>query len=245
MHIDWWTLALQAVNFLILLWLLHRFLYRPVSAMMRKRQDEARKLLDEAEQTRRAAEAERGEIEKTRQGFAAERDAVLAAGHAKAEEARKALLAKAQAEAAKLHEEAEAELARATAAHEHADAASAEELAVAIARRLLGRLPDAAATRLFIDGLCDRIRGLPEQSKRVLASAGQIEIVTAASLTEEDQNPIRSALAAILPAMPPLSFTTDPAVIAGVELKTRDLILRNSWREDLNRIRQEMTRDGG
>ncbi len=245
MHIDWWTLALQAINFLILLWLLHRFLYRPVSAMVRKRQDEARKLLDEAEQTRRAAQAERGEIEKTRQGFAAERDAVLAAGHAKAEEARKTLLARAQAEAAKLHEEAEAELARATAAREHADAASAEELAVAIARRLLERLPDTAATKLFIDGLCERIRGLPEQSKRVLASADRIEIATAAPLAEEYKSPIHAALAGILPAMPPLSFTTDPAVIAGIELKTRDLVLRNSWREDLNRIRQEIARDGG
>jgi F-type H+-transporting ATPase subunit b len=245
MHIDWWTLALQAINFLILLWLLYRFLYRPVSAIVRKRQDEARKLLDEAEQTRRAAEAERGEIEKTRQGFAAERDAVLAAGHAKAEEARKALLAKAEAEAAKLHEEAEAELAHAAAARHHADAASAEELAVAIARRLLGRLPDAAASKLFIDGLCERIRGLPEQSKRVLASAERIEIVTATPLAEEDRNPIHAALAATMPAMPPLSFATDPAVLAGIELKTRDLVLRNSWREDLNRIRQEITRDGG
>jgi F-type H+-transporting ATPase subunit b len=245
MHIDWWTLALQAVNFLILLWLLQRFLYRPVSAMVRKRQDEARKLLDEAEQARHAAESERGEIEKTRQGFAAERDTILAAGRAKAEEERKALLAKAQAEAAKVRKEAEAELARAAAVRDHADAASAEELAVTIARRLLGRLPDAAAAKLFIDGLCERIRGLPEQSRRVLASAGQIEIVTAAPLAEEEKNQIRSALAAILPSAPALVFTTDPAVIAGIELQTRDLILRNSWREDLDRIRREIGRDGG
>ena len=113
------------------------------------------------------------EIEKTRQGFAAERDTILAAGRAKAEEERKALLAEAQAEAAKVRKEAEAELARAARRpRPSADAASAEELAVAIARRLLGRLPDAAAAKLFIDGLCERIRGLPEQSRRVLASAG-------------------------------------------------------------------------
>ena len=30
MRIDWWTLALQAVNVLILVWLLGRFLFRPV-----------------------------------------------------------------------------------------------------------------------------------------------------------------------------------------------------------------------
>ena len=30
MRFDWWTLALQTVNFAVLVWLLHRFLYKPV-----------------------------------------------------------------------------------------------------------------------------------------------------------------------------------------------------------------------
>src|SRR3546814_21092072 len=30
MHFDWWTLALQTVNFAIPVWLLQRFLYKPV-----------------------------------------------------------------------------------------------------------------------------------------------------------------------------------------------------------------------
>ena len=244
MHIDWWTLALQAVNFLILLWLLHRFLYRPVSAMVKKRQDEARKLLDQAEKARQAAQSERAEIEKTREGLSAERDTMLAAARAQAQEERKAHLARAQDEAAKIRKEAEAELARATANRSQADAANAEDLAVAIARRLLARLPQTLATRLFIDSLCETIRKLPDQNKTVLGSADRIEVVSAAALTEEEKEQIRSALAALLPSVPLLSFDTDPAVIAGLELKTSELVLRNSWREDLNRIRQEMARDG-
>ena len=34
MRFDWWTLALQTVNFAVLVWLLHRFLYRPVLRMI-------------------------------------------------------------------------------------------------------------------------------------------------------------------------------------------------------------------
>ena len=40
MHFDWSTLALQTVNFAILVWLLHRFLYRPVLRLLDARRTE-------------------------------------------------------------------------------------------------------------------------------------------------------------------------------------------------------------
>ena len=38
MEIDWWTLAIQTVNFLVVVWLLSRFLYRPVRRMIEARE---------------------------------------------------------------------------------------------------------------------------------------------------------------------------------------------------------------
>ena len=37
MQIDWWTLALQTINFLVLVWLLTHFLYRPVRQVIAER----------------------------------------------------------------------------------------------------------------------------------------------------------------------------------------------------------------
>ncbi|MEO0035300.1 MAG: synthase, partial [Pseudomonadota bacterium] len=37
MSLDWSSLALQTVNFLVLVWLLQRFLYRPVLAAIDRR----------------------------------------------------------------------------------------------------------------------------------------------------------------------------------------------------------------
>ncbi len=37
MRIDWWTLALQTVNVLILIWILSRFLFHPVVAIIDER----------------------------------------------------------------------------------------------------------------------------------------------------------------------------------------------------------------
>jgi F-type H+-transporting ATPase subunit b len=38
MHIDWWTLALQTVNALVLIWILTRFFFHPVMNIIAKRQ---------------------------------------------------------------------------------------------------------------------------------------------------------------------------------------------------------------
>ena len=45
MRIDWWTLALQAANFLVLVWLLQHFLYRPVQGIIAERQQRAESVL--------------------------------------------------------------------------------------------------------------------------------------------------------------------------------------------------------
>ena len=55
MHLDWWTIGLQTVNFAILVWLLHRFLYKPVLAMIDARKAEVRRQFD-ARRDRREGE---------------------------------------------------------------------------------------------------------------------------------------------------------------------------------------------
>ena len=49
MSFDLWTLGFQAVNVLVLVWLLHRFFWKPVAGMIVTRQTAAATLLEEAE----------------------------------------------------------------------------------------------------------------------------------------------------------------------------------------------------
>ncbi len=59
MHIDWSTLALQTINVLILVWILARFLFRPLREIIAQRQAKTDAVLAEAVAARKqAAEAE-------------------------------------------------------------------------------------------------------------------------------------------------------------------------------------------
>jgi F-type H+-transporting ATPase subunit b len=58
MQIDWLTVAAQIVNFLVLVWLLQRFLYRPITDAMARREERIEGRLSEAREARAEVEAE-------------------------------------------------------------------------------------------------------------------------------------------------------------------------------------------
>ena len=80
MHFDWSTFALQTVNFAILVWLLHRFLYRPVLRLIDARRAEIDKQYADARGAETKAKDQLAAVAAERAGIAAERAAALAAG---------------------------------------------------------------------------------------------------------------------------------------------------------------------
>ena len=140
MTIDWWTLGIQAVNVLILIWLLGRFFWRPVAVMIEQRRAAAQSMLAEAEAKSKQATAALADIERTRTGFADEREAILAAAHEVAERTQAALLEEAAKQVASLEAAARASIEKEKEAADQACAERASRLAVEIARRLAARL---------------------------------------------------------------------------------------------------------
>lgn len=225
MKIDWWTLGFQAVNVVILVWLLQRFFWRPVAAMIEQRRSTTEKALADAKAAQDKAAAALADVATTRAGFAREHDAILATAHAEAETARKATLDDAAKEAAAHTAAAQATLATEHDAAEAAWSDRASQLAVQIAGRLAGRLEGTAVNTAFLDWLLSSIRALPAPARQAAsAEVGEIEAVSAEAFG----------------AKPQLTFKADPALIAGIELHGPHFALNNSWRADLGDILRDM-----
>lgn len=243
MTIDWWTLGLQAVNVLILVWLLGWLFWRPVSAMIAQRSAAARSILAEAEAKRAAAAAALAEIDKTRKGFADERAAILQAAREEADRLRAAAQASA-ATAAKAEEEAmRKRIAAAETAGAQAWAERAARLAVEIAARLAARLGGDAVQAAFLDGLLRAIGALPPAERQAATLAGDaITIVSATPLDAAAQARHAERITAALGGGS-LAFAIDPSLIAGLELRGTGLVIRNSWRADLDQALEALTHD--
>ncbi len=244
MTIDWWTLGIQTINVLILVWLLGRFFWRPVASMIEQRRATARTILADAEAKRAEGAAALAVIERTRAGFAQERDAILKAAQESAEHARAAQLADAAKEAAALEAAAKETIAKEKDAAKKAWAARASHLAVAIAERLAARLDGPAVRAAFLDWLLKEIRSLPDTARQAVTATGAaLEAVSAKPLEAHEQEHCRKLIAEAFGADPQIAFTADAALIAGLELHGAHFIVANSWRADLNQILADLAHD--
>ena len=244
MHIDWWTLALQTINVLILIWILSRFLFTPVANIVKTRQAAAQKLLDEAEAAKAAAVAEREEAAAEAARLASSRGEALKAAATEAEAEKSAILAAARSEAEKLRTTAQADIERTRASEAAAVADRCSRLAVDIAAKLLTHLPDEARIKGFLDGLADGLAALPEATRAGVGANGTpLRLKAARSLTEAETKACRTRLSKVLGRPVDIQVETDPDLIAGLEIETPHAVVRNSFRADLDRIAAELTRD--
>lgn len=245
MQIDWWTLGLQAVNVLVLLWLLSRFLFTPVAAMVKERQAAIAKALDEARSTRAEAQADLDKAREETAHLAEARTAGLKAAASEAEAEKASIIAAARAEAGKLREAAEADIARARGSEQAAVSDRASRLAVDIAAKLFARLPDEARISGFAEGLAQGLAALPEESRAGIGADGApIRIKAPRALTEAETQACRARLADVLGRPVDIHVDTDPALIAGLEIDTPHAVVRNSFRADLERIAAALTQQG-
>ena len=244
MTIDWWTLGIQAVNVIILIWLLARFFWRPVAAMIEQRRATAQQILTEAETKRSQTTDALAEIERTRAGFDKERETIIAAAHDAAEQARTAMLATAAKEAAALEASARTVIEKERHAAEAAWMERAGLLAVEIAQRLVARLDGPVVSAAFLDPLLQEIRGIPENVRNAVAANGVVlEAVSAAPVEPAEQERYRKLIGEAFGTCPQITFKVDAALIAGLELRGPHLVVANSWRADLTKIIADLAHD--
>lgn len=245
MRIDWWTLGLQTVNVLVLIWILSRFLFRPLAAMIEARRAAAAKQLDEANAARAAAEAERQKAQQEAAEIAATRADALKRAAEDAEAAKRSSLTAAREEADRLRSAAEAEIARdrQQASAELSDRAS--RLALDIAAKLLARLPDQARIEGFIDGLVAGLSDLPDTVRASLGADGApVRLKAARALSEAEAATCRTRLSEALGRPIAIAPVVDAALIAGLEIDMPHAAVRNSFRADLDRIAATLAQEG-
>lgn len=91
MQIDWVTVAAQIVNFLVLVWLLQRLLYGPITRAMERRERRIADRLSDADKRREEAEREAERLREMQSELASRRDEILLEAREKAKALRETL----------------------------------------------------------------------------------------------------------------------------------------------------------
>ncbi len=244
MHFDWSTLALQTINLLVLCWLLHRFLYRPVLGLLDARRRQVADQLAEAATAQDQARRERAALEAERDGLSGQRDAVLAAAAEKADRLLRERLDQAQRQAATLIEEGRRAIGQEQARALQDSKVATLDLATRIAGRLLAASPASVRAIAWIDLIEQHLAALPAEERlalcRQIQEGGKLRVVTADFLPTAVQPSWQQRLGAALGCAVEPEFAVDPALLGGAELFFPGAILRFSWKDALANLRLEL-----
>lgn len=237
MTFDWGTLALQLINLLILLWLLQRFLYRPVLDLLGRRQAAIAKQLADAAADRREAAAARAALAAQQQALVQQRMDSLAALQTELDQLRSERLQAQDAQLAQRQEQARLALQQERRDAEIQLRRCAAELAGQFAQRVLQRLPHEALLMAYVDELASEITALPPP-----AVAG-VCVVTAQPLSESASGMIIERLAPRLSGQPQWTFEVDPQLLGGLELHLDDTVIAHTLAQDLARLQAAVIED--
>ncbi len=246
MKINWFTVIAQLINFLILVWLLKKFLYKPVLDAIDAREKKIVSRLEDAKTKKEEAKKEQDEFNEKNKQFDGQKKELMDKAIADTkvqkdklmEDARKdidALHAKQQKALKDMQEDLKKELAK-----------KAQQQVFDISRKTLTDLASASleeqSAKLFIS----RLEELNDKGKKEFVDSFKsgtkpVLIQSAFELHKKQQNEIKKAVDEILGKETEFEFKTAPEIISGIELTANGYKLAWSISAYLNALQNSIS----
>lgn len=225
MLIDWFTVGAQALNFLILVWLMKHFLYKPIRNAIDEREKRIAAELADADAKRAEAKKERDEFQRKNEEFDQGRAALFGKVTEEAKAERQRLIEEARKAADILSAKRQETLRNDAHNLNQTIGRRAQKEVFAIARKTLTDLAEWSLEARIGDVFIRRLREMDGPAKQGLAEALRTASEPALArsafdLPAEQRAAIQSALNETFSAEVRVRFETAPDLVSGIELTT-------------------------
>jgi F-type H+-transporting ATPase subunit b len=225
MPIDWFTVVAQAINFLILVWLLKRFLYKPILHAIDEREKGIAAQLAEAEAKKAEAQKERDDFQHKNEAFDQARAALLKKAEDEAQVERQRLLDGARKDADALRAKRQDALRDEQLNLGKEVARWTQKEVFAVSRKTLADLATASLEERMVEVFVQRLSALTGAAKEELAAALKAStqparVRSAFDLPPAQRKAIESAVNKTFGAEAHVQFETAPELVSGIELST-------------------------
>ena len=223
MPIDWFTVVAQIINFLILVWLLKKFLYKPILNAIDDRERRIATQLADAEAKKAEAHKESDDFRHKNAAFDQERAALLKKATDDARTERQRLLDEARKDADALRAKRQEALRNEQRNLSQEIIRWTQKEVFAITRKTLTDLASTSLEERMVAVFVQRLRALTRAAKEQLATALKTSTQSALVRTAFDLPPaqraaIQKALNETFSADIHIRFETVPELVSGIEL---------------------------
>jgi F-type H+-transporting ATPase subunit b len=223
MLIDWFTVAAQIVNFIILVWLLKRFLYKPVLHAIDERQKAIAAKRAEAEDNSVKAKKVQAEFEEKSAAFEQQRGELLKKAGAEAKAERESLVEEARQEAAAMRTKFQTALTAQLKSINNEIITRTQREVLAIARQALKDLANADVEALISEEFVRRLENMTvsvskSKSATLKETNKQALVRSSFGLTPKQRQTIESAIKKKHSISREIRFEVVTDLIGGIEL---------------------------
>jgi F-type H+-transporting ATPase subunit b len=246
MLIDWFTVGAQLLNFLVLVWLMKRFLYKPILDAIDARENKVAAEIADADSRKADAAKEHDDLQQKDQKFDQERAGLISKAVEDANLQRSQLIEEAQKAGDELRAKRLEALQTEVDVVEKALVVRTKQEAFEIARKTLADLASAKLEDQIGEVFIVRLRTLANPSKESLRTALTTSksaplLRSAFELSPDRRAAIQTAVNETFSADIPIQFETKGELISGMELVANGQKLCWSIADYLGEIEQALS----
>jgi F-type H+-transporting ATPase subunit b len=243
MTIDWFTFTAQILNFLILIWLMKRFLYGPIINAMDQRESRIASRLQEAKDATAQADAREHEFRQKTEELATAREELFAEVGRDVESWRTEHMHEARTEVEQARRDWQLALAREKQSLVNELQLNVARHATDIARHVLNQLADERLQSLLVAKFLQQMDASEPDVHQLLKAAHQTRIVQVEcshELTSEQHQQIDHAIRSVTGSDAAIEFRTNPDLICGIELTTQGCKVAWSIQESIAELESDL-----
>ncbi|MGK2908071.1 MAG: F0F1 ATP synthase subunit B family protein [Desulfuromonadales bacterium] len=225
MLIDWFTVVAQTLNFLVLVWLMKRFLYQPILHAIDQREKRIAAELADAAKTKSAAQKERDEFQHKNQAFEQQRAALLSKASDEAKADGRRLLDEARQAADDLSAKRHATLRNETQNLHQSISRRTQQEVFAITRKVLTDLAGSTLEERMLDVFLSRLKTINGEEREQLTAAikttqNPVVVRTTFDLSAAQSASTERVIKETFGIESQIRFETASEVISGIEMVT-------------------------
>ena len=233
MTIDWFTVGAQTLNFLLLVWLLKRYLYGPILKAIDDRETQTAKVINQADAIKLDAQLQRKMLEKKNNEFDAKRDELFTKAKNTAHSESAQIIAKAHINADQISKSRLQALERELEHYQQDIALKTLQEVYDVARKVLADLASVELEQNMFECFCKRLQNMTLDEKHNFnkaLDAGNTELLiySAFELTQTQIDKVDGILQQVSSAKSNshfhLKLEVKTTLISGIEIRS------NGWK---------------
>lgn len=241
MSIDWFTVFAQIINFLILIWLLKRLLFRPVINAMERREAGISGRLQQADKKMAEAEEIQQRYQLLLQQLENKKDTLIAEAREQAEKEKNTLLQQLSEEMQNRQMQFKADMLDQQQQLSDLIGKTLAEKALLLSRAIIGQLADMTLEQRIIELFLKQLSRLPDAEqdsiKQLLQQHGAT-FITGFQLNDENRLALQQWLGAFAPSSQ-CAFEQNETITCGISLESGG----RSWEWNIDHVLKELKTD--